>query len=175
MENNENVGTATTEEKAGVVDTEKIENAETDKVQVEEGEKKQEKLFTQKEVDEIVQKRLQRTKDKETDEDLRAELEGLKAMLLEKEQALSISNANIDEEYKDYVKYTVSKMVTKDKNFDTALKEYMQNEGKKFEKKTEVAPQKQTIKMSRPQNVGNEDEMISFSDALDKAMKIKRK
>lgn len=172
MEDNKEVVTATTEN-AGVdiAKNDVINAGNPNEVQGgQEAEKKQEKLFTQKEVDEIIQKRLQRTK--EPNDDLKLEVEQLKAKLEEKEHDLLIKDANVDEEYKDYVKFAVSKMVTKEKTFDTALKEFMATNGKKYEKVVET--QQPTIKMTRPENVGNEEQQVAFENQLDKAMKLKK-
>lgn len=176
MENNQEVVTATTEN-AGVETETTVPSEETKPVvdkTTEKNEQKQgneERKFTQAEVDKMIESRLARQEKKDINVDLQKELEKVKNELNDYKQELSIKNAKVSEEYKDFVKFQVSKMVSNEKDFDTALKEYMAGDGKKFETQQQKEEQPKIV-MTRPANVGADDEKSSIENMLSKAMKI---
>ena len=89
-----------------------------------------EKMFTQKEVDEIVKQRLSRVEKKQAP--VEDEVKALKEQVASYERKLAMKDFNVDDEYKDFVEYKVGKMVTEGKDFSTALGEFMSGDGKKY-------------------------------------------
>lgn len=114
-----------------------------------EGTKPAEKTFTQKEVDEIVKQRLARMEKKKPT--VEEDVEGLKKELETwKQEAVLKDYSFARPEFKDFIKYKVSQMVTTEKDFGACLNEYMSGEGKEFLQatKTDVQP------TPRPDNQG---------------------
>lgn len=96
-----------------------------------EGTKPIEKTFTQKEVDEIIKQRLSRMEKKKPS--VEEDVEGLKKELETWKQEAALKDyAFAKPEFKDFIKYKVSQMVTTEKDFGACLAEYMGGEGKEF-------------------------------------------
>lgn len=123
--------------------------------------------FTQEQVNEIIEKRLNREKKKTPDtneevDKLRDELNETRNKLIEYEKRNELSKYNIEEEYRDYVNFKVEKLVSQEKDYATALKEYIEGEGAKY-----VVQNKQ-VKMPRPTNTDN------LSDDTDAIIKMRK-
>lgn len=89
-----------------------------------------EKTFTQKEVDEMIKQRLARVEKKQAP--VEDEVKALKEQVASYERKLAMKDVNIEDEYRDFVEYKVGKMVTAEKDFSTALGEFVAGEGKKY-------------------------------------------
>ena len=122
--------------------------------------------FTQEQVNEIVEKRLNREKNKVVDTEefakVKQELETTKNKLVEYERKSALAEYKISDEFKDYVTYKVSQNAEKD--FASALKEFMEGEGAKY---VECQPQ---IKMPRPTNTDTLNEDAEAISKMRKAM-----
>lgn len=162
MENNEEVKTA--EE---VVEQPKEQVAEPSKVDEPKKVEKPVKTFTQEEVDKIVADRLARVKPSNETAEWQKKVDELQDKVSNYEKDLNLKDANISAEYFDFVKFQVSKQATNGKDFKTALNEYLAGEGKKY---VAVAEQP-AIKMTRPENVGKDDERTGYESMLKQAMK----
>ncbi len=141
--------------------------------QVEEPKKEEpkEKTFTQAEVDEIVAKRLARVPKATNDStDWQKKVDELQEKIGNYEKDIALKDAKITAEYFDFVKFQVSKQATEGKDFKTALNEYLAGEGKKYVEVAEDKPA--TITMTRPENIGKDDERTSYESMMAKAMKI---
>lgn len=119
--------------------------------------------FTQEQVNEIVEKRLSREKNKSSDNEelakMKDELAKTREQLLEYEKRTALAEYKIEEEYKDFVKYKVSQAVTQDKDFATALKEYLEQDGARYIAQTSA------VKMPRPTNT---DQLSDDEEAISK-------
>lgn len=164
MENNEEVKTA--EE---VVEQPKEAVAEPSKVDEPKKAEKPVKTFTQEEVDKIVADRLARVKPSNETAEWQRKVDELQEKVGNYEKDLALKDANISKEYFDFVKFQVSKQATDGKNFKTALNEYLAGEGKKYVATADDT--KPAIKMTRPENVGQDDEKSSYESMLKQAMK----
>jgi uncharacterized protein (DUF1330 family) len=128
--------------------------------------------FTQDQVNEIIEKRLSREKKKTPDanedfDNLKNELAETKNKLVEYEKRNELAKYNIEDEYKEYVDFKVSKMVSQDKDYATALKEFMEGEGAKY-----IATNK-PVKMPRPANTDKLSDDAEAVAKLRKAMGLK--
>lgn len=129
--------------------------------------------FTQEQVNEIVEKRLSRIKkntneEKDTNlielEKVKNELFNMQLKLAEQEKTSALAGYKIDEQFVDYVDYKVLHLTNKDKDYATALKEFMEGEGAKY---VESQPQ---IKMPRPTNTDTLNEDAEAISKMRKAM-----
>ncbi len=183
MENNQEVGTATTEN-AGADTTPAIQNNEEvvkdseEKVATTDSESNKvapaEKTFTLTESQLMERaKRLAKeiVKDNSSETELKKELENVKGELLNYKKELAFSKYNLSGEQKEFVDYRVSKMVTNEKDFATALNEYMASEGKIFENKN--TDEKPFVNVSEIKNVSGENEYVSLRESLRKGAGLK--
>ena len=161
MDNNEEIK-ATDE----VVEQPKENVAEPEKVDEPKKVEKPAKTFTQEEVDKIVADRLARVKPSNETAEWQKKVDELQENVSNCEKDLDLKNANISNEYFDFVKFQVSKQATNGKDFKTALNEYLAGEGKKY---VAVAEQP-AITMTRPENVGKDDDRESYKTMMAKAM-----
>lgn len=145
MSDNQEVVTATTENAGEVVDTEAKEPKTT-------SDEPKQKMFTQEEVDRIVADRLARAKKQpaKVNDGLQKQVASLQNQLAQYEMALAKSKYKIAEGYEDYVDYKVLHRTNKDVSYEQALKEYLEDEGKKF-LQTEDEP-KVAKQQPRPKN-----------------------
>lgn len=126
------------------------EPATEPKVEVQE-DKPSERMFTQKEVDEIIKQRLARVEKKKPT--VEEDVEGLKRELETWKQEAVLKDYDFSKnEFKDYVKYKVSQMVSEEKDFGTCLNEFMSGEGKEFLRTAE--PKTEVKTTPRPDNLG---------------------
>ena len=112
--------------------------------------------FTQEQVNEIIEKRLNREKDKQAKADpvvdaeqlekVKADLVSTQSELAEYKKKVALSEYEIDEQFKEFVDYKVSSATSSNKDYATALKEFMGGDGAKYLK----TPAKVT--MPRPEN-----------------------
>lgn len=112
--------------------------------------------FTQEQVNEIVEKRLNREKDKQVKaepvvdteqlEKVKADLKDTQSQLEEYKKKVALAEYEIDEQFKEFVDYKVSSATNSEKDYATALKEFMGGDGAKYLK----TPAKVT--MPRPEN-----------------------
>lgn len=134
-------------------------------------------LFTQEQVNKMIEGRLAREKKEVQPAPVaeNTEVETLKSQLLqaqnqlaEYEKKVAIAGYSIDNEFKDYVDYKVSQMTSKDKDYATALKEFMSGEGQKY-----IQSNGSKVSMPRPQNTddGNSEETAAILK-MKKAMKL---
>lgn len=168
MENNENVETTTTENVGATEQTTKEPEVKT--YTQEEVDAMLKDRYTQEQVNDIVSKRLAREKEKvKPTPKSNDATQGLQLKLEATERKLAMSQYDIDDDYKDYVEYKVVHMTGKNKDFATALKEFMGAEtSKKF-----VKGNNNKVEMPRPSNVGNNDESLARAESLRKAMGLK--
>lgn len=113
--------------------------------------------FTQEQVNEIIEKRLNREKDKQAKAEpvvdteqldkIKSELATTQNELSEYKKKVALAEYDIDEQYKEFVDYKVSSSTTEEKDYATVLKEFMANDGAKYCKT------KSTVVMPRPENV----------------------
>ena len=150
MEKTVETTTPAAEQQTQVKQTEaEVKQVETSNKQTEAEGKPIEKTFTQKEVDEIVKQRLARMEKKKPT--VEEDVEGLKKELETWKQEAALKDyAFAKPEFKDFIKYKVSQMVTDEKDFGTCLAEYMGADGKEF-----LQPAKPDIQPTpRPDNQG---------------------
>lgn len=142
MEEIKSVETANTQNNAGV---EKIETP-----------KREERTFTQKDLNTIVEKRISRAKkeweskkqpEPEKPKESKSEVFELQKQLAKYEKELALSKYQIDDRDKDYVEFKVLRAVNKDKNYETALNEFFTDEANKRYLKNSGS-------MPRPANIG---------------------
>lgn len=164
MDNNEEIKTADE-----VVEQPKENMAEPVKVDEPKKAEKPVKTFTQEEVDKIVADRLARVKPSNETADWQKKVDELQEKVGNYEKDIALKDAEISKEYFDFVKFQVSKQATDGKDFKTALSEYVAGEGKKYVAVADEKPA--TITMTRPENVGKDDEKASYETMLSKAMK----
>lgn len=112
--------------------------------------------FTQEQVNDIVEKRLARVKEKSqtTNESeelarVRGEISSLQLKLVEYERQNALSKYKIDDRYQDYVDYKVLHATNKDKDYATALEEFFKDEENK---KYLVGESQQERPVPRPKN-----------------------
>ena len=164
MENNEEVKTTEVVEQPAETVAEPVKADEPKKVE------KPAKTFTQEEVDKIVADRLARVKPSNDTADWQKKVDELQEKVGNYEKDIALKDAKITAEYFDFVKFQVSKQATGGKDFKTALNEYLAGEGKKYVAVADEKPA--TITMTRPENVGKDDEKSGYEAMMAKAMKI---
>jgi hypothetical protein len=174
MENNQEIKEDLTAESQNIAGAD--ENAESLEKTNEEAKEKAKITFTkeqQKFVDDLIQKRLSREKEKvnkgevNKDEDLLSKFNELSNEFNKSKRENALMKAKIPEEFRDYVEYKVLKNVNEDTDFETALQEFIADE-KNAKYSKEVSASKDIVKpvnMPRPVNSGN--------NADDKAIKQK--
>ena len=164
MDNNEEVKTTEVVEQPAEAVAEPVKADEPKKVE------KPAKTFTQEEVDKIVADRLARVKPSNDTADWQKKVDELQEKVGNYEKDIALKDAKITAEYFDFVKFQVSKQATNGKDFKTALNEYLAGEGQKYVAVADEKPA--TITMTRPENVGKDDERTSYETMMAKAMKI---
>lgn len=123
----------------------------------------------QKLVDELIQKRLAREKEKlsknvesgDKNADLLNKLNELSDKVSKSERENALLKAKIPEEFREYVEFKVMKNVDEETDFNTALKEFIEKEENvKFVKDVSgQADKSKPMNMPRPKNsAGNADE-----------------
>ena len=169
MEEIQKVETAETENNAG-----KVETVATKKEQV------AEKTFTQKQVNEMVLKRLERAekewekkyKQSENQKNVvdKSELFEMQKQLAKYERELALSRYPISDEFKEFVQFKILRNVGKDKSYSQAIDEFFADEqNKRFLANAE----NKKINTPRVQNMGNGDESKLKSQAIRTAMGLK--
>lgn len=133
--------------------------------------------FTQEQVDAFVEKRLIRErKEREKLEEAKAvepvnneqlnkvksELVDAQVQLAKYEKETALANYEIKDEFKEYVDFKVTRATNKDKDYATALKEFMESEGQGFVRNAS------SVVMPRPQNT---NQLSSDEDAIAKMKK----
>ena len=133
--------------------------------------------FTQEQVDAFVEKRLIRErKEREKLEEAKAvepvnneqltkvksELVDAQIKLAKYEKETALANYEIKDEFKEYVDFKVTRATNKDKDYATALKEFMESEGQGLVKNAS------SVVMPRPQNT---NQLSSDEDAIAKMKK----
>lgn len=132
--------------------------------------------FTQKQVDDIVEQRLIRERksrdkleeakvtepDNEQLKKVKTELIEAQVQIAEYEKKNALSSYEIDDKYKEFIDFKVTRATSKDKDYATALKEFMEGEGQSYVKNTS------SIKMPRPENT---NQLSSDEDAIAKMKK----
>lgn len=174
MEDNQEIGTATEENVEAAAQAEEVKQPETQDKKTDSAEKdsKKEKLFTQDEVNKMISDRVERMKKQPSEEtgNLQKTVEILQNQLAQYEKELAQSKFDIKPEFVEFVDYKVSRMVNEEVNYEKALAEYMRGEGQIYlGKKPAETP---AITMTRPENVGKDDEKASYESMMAKAMKI---
>lgn len=96
--------------------------------------KPKERMYSQAEVDRIIQDRLAREKRKPMKEStgFQKQVAVLQNQLAQYEKQLAQSKYKIAEEYADYVDYKVLHMTNKDTSYEQALKSYLEGDGKRY-------------------------------------------
>lgn len=163
MSDNQEVVTATTENAGEVVDTQAQEPKAT-------SDEPKQKMFTQEELDKIVTERVARErralekefkekgKNSKVNDNLQKQVADLQNQLAQYEMALAKSKYKIAPDYEDFVDYKVLHRTNKDVSYEQALKEYMEEEGKKFlqaEEEPKVAKQQPRPKNSNTMESAN--------------------
>lgn len=98
---------------------------------------------------------------------VRTQLRDTQIQLAKYEKESALAGYQIDEDYKEFVNYKVLRLVNKDKDYKTALAEFMQGEGQKY------LSNGGKISMPRPKNTGTVDDTQSVTDKMRKAMGLK--
>lgn len=161
MENNQDVGTVPTE-KTGVEETPAVQKEEATKSSVQAEptakETKPAKTYTQEEVDAIIQERLARENKKNINVELEKQVKELKEKLATQERNVELAKYKLKDGFKEFVEFKVSKMVGENKDFATALEEYLKGDGANFVEESKI----QTPPPPRPENIQNQNSDYAY-------------
>lgn len=108
-------------------------------------------------------------------EEVKAENEKLKAEKIELQYSSIVSAAGVDDKFKKFVLSEVKSLVTEEKNFETALSEYVKENEQFLKPKTEHNPNDRVFQMDSQANFENTKTNSTPLDKLSMEEYIKRR